>query len=131
LNKKSRNAGSTPSGGLSLASVVLGLALLGISMYWGATADAPPMTYSDEEAKEYLDNAAKLHDMAFQTRPTGNQKKALVSAEELAAQRQKYEEHKAAVESARSRTEVTRWVLMGAGLVFTVGGLFVYKLTAE
>jgi hypothetical protein len=116
---------------MSLASVIVGLALLGISMYWGATADAPPMTYSDEEAQEYLDTAAKLHDMAFQSKPTGNQKKPLVSAEELTAQRQKYAEEKAAVESARSRTEITRWVLMGAGLVFTVGGLFAYKLTSE
>lgn len=131
MNKKSRNAGSTPSGGLSLASVVLGLAFLGISMYWGATADAPPITYSDEEAKAYLDNAAKLHDMAFQTKPTGNSKTPLVTAEQLAEQRKKYEEQKAAVESARSRTEITRWLFMGFGLVFTVGGLFAYKLTSE
>lgn len=129
---KSKPGGASSSKeGLALASVLAGLLLLGLSMYWAASADEAPFTYSDEEAAVYLEEAAKLHDMAFQTRPKGNSKAPLVTAEQLEEQRQKYEEQKAAVEFARTRTRFTRWALMGAGLVFTVGGLFVYKLTSE
>jgi hypothetical protein len=117
-------------GAFSIASMILGLVLLGLSIYW-ASSDAPPMGFTQAEAEAYIQEGGRLHDMSFKTKPQGNAKEAEVSAEALEAQRLKYEEQKANLASARSGTQWTRWLLMGFGLIFTVGGLFAYKLTSD
>lgn len=114
---------------MSLTSVVVGLLLLGASIYW-SSSDAPPITYTDEEARAYLQEGGKLHDMSFKTRPVGRAKAPEVSAEELAEQKRKFEAEKANLASARASTSVTSWVMFGSGLVLTVGGLFAHKLTS-
>jgi hypothetical protein len=114
----------------SLASIVVGIILLGLSIYW-ATSSAPPASYTREDAEAFIREGGRLHDMTFQTKPQGTSGAPAVSAEALEAQRKKYEEQKATLDSARSRTQITRWVLMGAGLVFTMGGLFMYRIISE
>jgi hypothetical protein len=110
-----------------LTAVVVGLVLLAASMYWSGGSDKVPMGFTEEEAAAYLDAGASLHDKAFQSKPGPGQKKATVSQEELAALKEKFAEQKANLDSTRSTAKLTSWILMGLGLVATVGGLFVVK----
>ncbi len=114
---------------MSLTSVVVGLLLLGASIYW-SSSDAPPITFSDEEARAYLHEGGKLHDMAFKTRPVGRAKEAEVSAEQLAEQQRKFDDEKASLASTRNNTSRLTWIMFGSGLALTVGGLFAHKLTS-
>lgn len=119
---------------VSLGAMLVGLVLLGCSFWW-SSSDDPPSSWTDEEAQAYLDTGVELHDMTFKVRRNGPPPKpgdrSAVTKEEVAAKQKLFDEKQAKLDSARNGRKRSSWVMFGAGVVLTMGGLFVHKLNSE
>lgn len=115
----------------SLSAIVVGLVLLIVAFFWSGSS-TPPSSWTEEDAKAYIEAGSKLHDMSFSVRKDNEKPRAgdgKVSREELLAQKAAYEKSRESLESSRSQRKMASWMAFGVGMLLTVGGLFVHKVT--
>lgn len=115
----------------------VGLALLVVSFIWPWVV-RPEQVWTEERALEYQAASASLHELAHSHHhhdaDSGVQYKAdepPPDTPEMAAARQRFDQARELLESARTRGRSSSYVLRGLGVLIALSGLFLRRGTQD